>query len=242
MTKKFLVSALAVCVSIGAGISVFNLCNDTGTYTVPSREQHQTTPIPEPPLKREQHTNFGSQLSTQNKPLPKPAAATAAPVSQPHRQSGFFVEVKQGEVTLSVENQPLKKVLEVLAHESGVQINAQLIGDRPLSIQLARIPLDRALQTILEFEDSFFAFANHGQSHATVKAVWVVPTGTGGKWPPQTAGCTRDLSAIEQQLVSVYSSQRAEAIETLIDLQGPDAAQAVVRSLADQDDIARRTY
>jgi hypothetical protein len=237
MTKKFLVSAFATCVSIGAGITVFNICSDTGTYTVPPRP-YQSTAIPEPSLKREQRTDSRPKLSTQNNPLPK-AGAVTTPVSRPRRQSDLFVEVTHGEVTLHAENQSLKKVLEALAHESGVQINTQLIGDRPLSIELVRVPLDRALQAILDSEDSFFAFASRGQPHVTVKAVWVVPAGTGGQWPPQTSGCTRDLSAIEQQLASAYASQRAEAIESLIDLQGPEAAPTVVRALADQDDDVR---
>jgi HEAT repeat protein len=150
----------------------------------------------------------------------------------------LFVEVRHGQVTLRADNHSLKKVLEALAHESGVQINAQLIMDRPLSTELVRVPLDRALQAILEFEDSFFAFASRGQA-AALQAVWVVPAGTGGKWPPQTSACARELSALEQQLASAHASQRAEAIETLIDLQGPEAAQAVVQSLADQDDDVR---
>ena len=239
MTKKFLISTLATCVLIGAGLTVFGIYNDISTYSAPLLEQHQSTTTQEPSLKRKQHINPGAKLRTQNDPLPKAEALTVAPVPQSHRQNGLSVEIRHGEVTLRAENQSLKKVLEALAHESGVQINAQLIGDRPLSIQLVRVPLDRTLQTILEFEDSFFAFETRGQANATLKAVWVVPTGTGGKWPPQTSGCVRDLSEIEQQLASAHSSQRAEAIETLIDLQGLEAAQTVVRSLADQDDDVR---
>jgi len=240
MTKKFLISVLATGVAIGAGIAVFNIYTDRGTYTAPPRELHRSTVSPEPLWKQERHTRPKSQPSTHDNPLPKAGTEMVAPVPQPRRQSELFVEVTHGgEVTLSAVNQPLKKVLEALAHESGVQINAQLIGDRPLSIELVRVPLDRALQTILESEDSFFAFASRGQSNVVVKAVWVVPAGTGGQWPPQTSGCARDLFAIEQQLASAYASQRAEAIESLIDLQGPEAAQAVVRSLADQDDDVR---
>jgi hypothetical protein len=142
-------------------------------------------------------------------------------------------------VTRELPQEPTQRTDPTLAHESGVQINTQLIVDRPLSTQLVRVPLDRALQAILEFEDSFFAFASRAQADAALQAVWVVPAGTGGKWPPQTSGCARELSALEQQLASAHASQRAEAIEALIDLQGPEAAQAVVRSLADQDDDVR---
>jgi hypothetical protein len=238
MTKKILISVLATGATIGAGVTVFNLYTDRGTYTAPP-QPHQSAAIPEPLLKQERHTKPKSQPSTQDNPLPKAGAEMVAPVPQPRRRSDLFVEATHGEVTLHAENQSLKKVLEALAHESGVEINTQLIVDRPLSIELVRVPLDRALQTILESEDSFFAFASRGQSNVVVKAVWVVPAGTGGQWPPQTSGCARDVFAIEQQLASAYASQRAEAIESLIDLQGPEAAQAVVRSLADQDDDVR---
>lgn len=240
MTKKFLASAFATCVSIGAGIIVFNICSDPGTYTALS-QPHQSAATPEPSSKREPRTDSRTKLSAQNNLLPK-AGAVITSVPRPRRQSDLFVEVTHGEVTLHAENQSLKKVLEALAHESGVQINVQLIGDRPLSIELVRVPLDRALQTILSSEDSFFAFESHGQSPVALKAVWVMPIGTGGQWPPQTPGCTHELSTIEQQLASAHPSQRAEAIEALIDLQGPDAAPAVVRSLEDQnDDVRYRT-
>lgn len=239
MTKKFLIFMLATCVSIGAGIAMFGIYNDTGTYSAPPPEQQQSTAPSGPSLKQEQRTTLRSKPGAQNNPLPKADAVTVAPVPQMRHQSGLSIEVTHGEVTLHAENQSLKKVLEALAHKSGVQINAQLIGDRLLSIEIVRAPLDRALQTLLAFEDSFFAFASHNQSNVAVKAVWVVPAGTGGKWPPQTPSCARELSEIEQQLASAHSSQRAEAIETLIDLQGPDAAQAVVRSLADDDDDVR---
>jgi hypothetical protein len=239
MTNKLFISALVACVSAGVGITVFSVYNDMGTNTAPSREQRQPTTAPESSLKREQRTDRKSKLSTKNTPLPKTNTVTAAPAPRPYLQSDLSVDIRHGEVTIRAENQSLKKVLDTLAHESGIQINSQLIRDRSLSIELVRVPLDRALQTILEFEDSFFAFASHGQSHVALKAVWVVPTGAGGQWPPQTPGCTRDLSEIEQQLASLHPNQRAEAIETLIDLRGPDAAQAVVQSLEDQDDDVR---
>jgi hypothetical protein len=239
MATKSARFVLALGVSVGIGITLFNIAGDPGTYVTPSGEQRPPTPLPRSPLKQEQQAAPRSELSTRHSSSAGAETGKAAPAPQPPRRSDLFVEVRHGEVTLQAENQSLKKVLEALAHESGVQINSQLIGDRPLSITLVRVPLDRALQTILEFEDSFFAFASHGQAPVTVEAVWVVPAGTGGTWPPQTAGCLRDLASLELQLASAHSHQRAEAVETLIDLRGPEAAQTVVRSLADRDDNVR---
>jgi hypothetical protein len=213
--------------------------NDMLSHTAPPRERHQSTVTRELPLGRQRRAEPRPKNSEQSNPTPKADTALVEPSPQPRIHSGLYVEVQHSDVTLRAENQSLKKVLEALAHKSGIQINAQLIVDRPLSIQLVRVPLDRALQTILEFEDSFLAFESRGQANVALKAVWVVPAGTGGKWPPQTSACARELSEIEQQLASAHSSQRAEAIETLIDLQGPDAAQAVVQSLRDQDDDVR---
>ena len=142
-------------------------------------------------------------------------------------------------MTLRAAHQSLKKVLAALAQESGIRINAQLIADRVLSIHLMHVPLDRALQTILEFEDSFFSFESQGTATAILRAVWALPAGAGGTWPPHTSVCAREPLELEPQLTSAQPSQRAEAIETLIDLQGPDAAQAVVQALGDQDDNVR---
>jgi hypothetical protein len=127
----------------------------------------------------------------------------------------------------------------MLAQESGIQIHTQLIADRPLSIALAGVPLERALQVILTFEDSFFAFASRDQVSAALKAVWVVPAGRGGTWPPQTAAYARDLLELERQLSAAHPSQRAEALDTLIELQGPEATPTVVQSLGDHEDDVR---
>jgi hypothetical protein len=237
MTTIFARFTLALCASIGACILLFNSTNDPGTHTTPSSKQPPSTVLPQSPLK--QYTNAKSKPSMRHGSPDNPGAKKVAPAPQASRQNDFFVEITNGEVTLHAKNQSLKKVLEALARASGVQINSQLIGDRQLSIELVRVPLDRALQAILQFEDSFFAFTSHEQSQVTVKAVWVVPAGSGGTWPPQTAACLREAAALEQQLASTSPSQRADAIETLIDLQGPEAVQAVVRSLADHDDDVR---
>ena len=151
----------------------------------------------------------------------------------------LYVEVQHRLVTLRADNHSLKQVLAALAQESSVPINTHLITDRPLSLQLARVPLDRALQAILAFEDSFFAFENRGEATAALKAVWVVPTGTGGTWHPQTATGARKLSELAEQLTVAHASQRAEALETLIELQGPEATEAVVQALRDHDDTVR---
>jgi HEAT repeat protein len=190
-------------------------------------------------LKGKQSAEPRFKNNKQYSPTPKDGIAIVEPSHQPHLLDGLYVEVQQGGVTLRAENQSLKKVLEALAQKSGVRINTQLITDRVLSIQLVHVPLDRALQTILEFEDSFLAFEHRKEAPAALKAVWVLPAGAGGTWSSHTSACSRDLSELEQQLTSVQSRQRAEAIETLVDLQGPDAAPAVVQSLGDHDENVR---
>jgi HEAT repeat protein len=67
----------------------------------------------------------------------------------------------------------------------------------------------------------------------------MTPAGTGGTWPLSISAHAGDLLALEQQLTSALPNQRAEAIETLVDLQGPDAAPAVVQSLGDHDENVR---
>ena len=239
MTKKFLISVIILGVSLGVGAMLVGIRNDMISHPAPPRERHRATATSDITPAGKQNTESRAKNNPQRSPTPKDVATRVEPSHQPRPHSSLDVEVKGGDVTLRVENQSLKKVLGVLAQESGIQINAQLIADRPVSIQLIRVPFDRALQTMLEFEDSFFAFANQGTANVALKAVWVLPAGTGEAWLPQTSTCSHELSELEQQLTSAQASQRAEALETLIDLQGPNASQVVVQALGDQDDDVR---
>lgn len=239
MAKKFLISVITLCVTIGLGATLFNMWSDVISPTAPRDEQHQPTTTRNIKSPSEKIAGTGLQKSKQPIPTPKADAVIVEQSHEPRPNESLYVDIRRGEVTLRAENQSLKQVLEALAHESGIQINTRLIADRPLSVQFVRVPLDRAVQTILEFEDSFLAFENQGRANAALKAVWVLPAGTGGTWLPQTSRCPRELSELEQQLTAEQASQRAEALETLIDLQGPDALQAAVQSLGDRDDDVR---
>jgi len=239
MTKKFFISTILFCVAIGLGVTLFNMWSDIISHSAPRGEQYHPTTTRDLTLASEQIVGPELQKSKQPVPTPKADAVMGEPSHEPHPNGSLYVDTQRSEVTLRAENRSLKQVLENLAHKSGIQINTQLIADRPLSVQLVRVPLDRALQTILEFEDSFLAFENQGKANAALKAVWVLPAGTGGSWLPQTSKCSRELSELEQQLAAEHPSQRAEALEALIDLQGPDASQAVVQSLGDRDDDVR---
>lgn len=236
MTKKNSISATVLCLSIGLGATLYSLWRDENSSTAPPQNQPQAS------VRSNRSAESTQKVIPTIKQSPFPANADSTekkPSYPPRPQSSLEVDVRHGEVTLRAENQSLKKVLATVAEQSGIQINAQLIADRELSMQLVRVPLDRALRTILEFEDSFMAFENQTQANAGLKAVWVLPSGTGGTWPPRTIACTREISVLAQQLTAEQASQRAEALDALIDLQGPDAAQTVVQSLRDHDDDVR---
>jgi hypothetical protein len=239
MTKKSLLPTIFACVAMGGTTILFDLWTDREPHPTPPRAQHHATAPRDRTAQREQRTGPGLKNRTQGMSTPKAHTVIGERSHPPRPPEGFHLEARRGVVTLRADNHSLKQVLAALAQESGIQINTHLIADRPLSIALAGVPLDHALQTILEFEDSFFAFETRGQANAALKAVWVVPAGTGGTWRPQTAACARDLLDLEQQLTAAHASQRAEALDTMIDLLGPDAAPAVVQSLGDHEDDVR---
>lgn len=218
---------------------LFGLGDERRSPPAPRRVQYHS-PAPDDRTEgNAQHTRPRFTRSTQSRATAKADAGIGASSHEPRPPGSLYVEVRRGAVTLRADNHPLKQVLAALAQESGIPINTHLIADRPLSLQLNHVPLAHALQVILAFEDSFFAFENRGEATAALKAVWAVPVGTGGTWQPQTAVCMRELSELAQQLTAEQASQRAEAIEALIELQGPDAAETVVQALRDHDEAVR---
>lgn len=242
MSNKLLIILIIFFIFILIGLDnyIFSIPDDMVPSTIHPAEQNPLPPIHDIVLDKKKTNEPKLENNEHHVSTPPENNPTVQwPSYGPSTDNNPYLDVQGGYVTLHVEKKSLKRVLEDLARESGVQINAQLVVDRPLSIHLVHVPLSHALQTILEFEDSFFAFENQGKANIALKTVWLLPAGSGGTWLPKTPACSQELSKIETQLHAEQSSQRAEALEALIDLQGPDVLQAVVQSLEDQDDDVR---
>ncbi len=223
--------------TIGAAITLSGVRDDADPGTEPSGGRHEPTPIRRAashPLRKPVTNTRASRVA-----VPEPDTPIGYPSFRQTHEPDLYIEVSHGDVSVRAVNRSLKEVLEAIAQKSGMQIDAQMIADRPLTIQLDGRPVDQALRDMLVREDVFFAFQNRGSSDSALTAAWVLPAGTAETRLPNVAACPREVADLEDRLTAEASNQRAEAIEALIDLQGSDALPAVVRSLADQDDEVR---
>lgn len=225
--------------TVGVATTLLRARDDAGPRAEPSGARHEPTPIrratsQRDPLRKPLTNTRGSHIA-----IPEPDTTIGYPSFRQTHEPDLYVEVGHGDVTVRAVNRSLKEVLEVIAQKSGMQIDAQMIADRPLTIDLDGRPVDQALRDMLVREDVLFAFQNRGSTDKALTAAWVLPGGTAGTRLPNVAACPREVADLEDRLTAEASSQRAEAIEALIDLQGPDALPAVVQSLADQDDEVR---
>lgn len=232
-----------LCIMVGLGVRVMATRNGIDSDPLSSRTQPPSLVVDNglDQIVPESETNIDSRIEGGEKKAltANRTAAIDESLSTQRLDTGLYLYVQQTYVTLHAVDQSLKTVLDDLARETGIQINTELIADRRLTIRLDRLPVDRALRAILDSDDSFFAFEDQGGAPSALKAVWVLPAGMGGNWLPSAATGSQDIAALERQLTAQEASQRAEAIETWIDRQGPEAVPAVVQSLTDQDDDVR---
>src|SRR5262249_31993691 len=166
MAKKFLLPTILVGVTIGLGTTLFSLWSDEIDPPAPSQTQYHAMPPRDRTGQREQGAQSQVKSSKESRTPPQETTVIGAPSRPPRLPESLYVEARNGLVTLRAEHHSLKEVLAMLAQESGVQINTDLISDRPLSLALVGVPLERALSAILQFEDSFFAFESRSQPQA----------------------------------------------------------------------------
>lgn len=146
------------------------------------------------------------------------------------------VTVKEGRLSIRVENRSLDWILEQVSREGKVAISGDThLGRRLVSIQFQDIPLDEGLRQILREHDAFFFYGVEGKAPASLRAVWIYPKGRGRGLepvPPEAWASTRELEA---NLADPDPGVRTRAIEALVERKGDGARDAVLEALKDQD-------
>jgi hypothetical protein len=184
----------------------------------------------------EQGSNVNPTPSSRQEASPSNAPKSPGKRTEP----ASTVTVREGRLSVRVENRSLGWLLEEISREGKVAIiEGGGLGHARVSVQFQDLRLDEGLRQILKDQDAFFFYGAEGKAPASLRVVWVYPKGQGGGLqpvPPEAWASTREL---EGDLADPDPRVRARAIETLVERKGDRARNAVLDALKDQDDQVR---
>src|SRR5215813_4492660 len=163
------------------------------------------------------------------------AAPAQSGAERRQKAAPLSVSVKDGRLSLEAMDQPLGKVLEVIASRAHLALVTDDVLEQRTTIRLADLPLEDALKELLSSYDVFYFHAGRAGQRSELQALWVYARGRGQgvqPVPPESWASTKEM---ERRLADPSAEVRAKAVETLIDRQGSAAAEAVVHALTDAD-------
>lgn len=157
---------------------------------------------------------------------------------QEHTIQHSYVNVEDSLLSVYIQKRPLQWVLSEIARQSGVSINAQEIGNELISEVFQDLPLDRGLQRLLSISDTFFFYSGE-KMLSKLRAVWVYQKGKGDGIVPAPPSASASAQEYEQDLMDPNPEVRARSVETLVEREGQDAEELVLRALEDGNDHVR---
>jgi hypothetical protein len=178
-------------------------------------------------------TASGPNTGSEGKAAPSRAATS----------SGQAVSFNDGRLSVSVTNQPLAQVLNVISEKTMVAITGggNLGREQRVTIQFQGLSLEDGLRRLLANYDAFFFYgADASASGPTaLKGVWVYPKGGGSGLEPVPAEEWASTSEYRGKLSASDPTVRADAIKTVVDREGDRARPAVLEALKDSDPQVR---
>jgi hypothetical protein len=157
---------------------------------------------------------------------PKPAARKA------------IVTFKDGRLSVNAQGSSLGILLQEISRRARIAV-AGPGGDegQTVSLQFQNLPLEEGLRQVLKDCDTFFFYGKEDNSKASavLKAVWVYPGGQGRGFepiPPEQWASTKEL---EGMLADPDPKVRSQAVKGLVERNSSNAADVVLRALADPD-------
>jgi hypothetical protein len=160
-------------------------------------------------------------------------------VGDEHTIQHSFVNVEDGLLSLSIQKRPLQWVLSEISRQSGVSIiSAQELATELISEAFQDLPLDRGLQRLLSTSDTFFFYSGENML-SPLRAVWVYQKGKGDGIVPVPPSAWASTEELEQDLMDPNPEVRARSVETLVEREGQDAEELVLRALEDGNDHVR---
>jgi hypothetical protein len=122
----------------------------------------------------------------------QPASPSSGGPPPENEAAPFEGSFKDGMLTFRAQNQNLRTVLKRIGDQAGVSIYlAEGLANDQISVEFQHYRLDEALRQILSRYDVFFLYGE-GQGalgSATLRAVWVYPTGRAEERRPLPSQC-----------------------------------------------------
>lgn len=172
---------------------------------------------------------------------PKDASTPAKPTPATATEPTPSITVKDGRMTVYVENRPLEWVLEEISRKASLAIvRGGSVGSERVSARFRDLPLDEGLRQILSEHDAFFFYGVWKKSTAALRVVWVYPKGRGqglAPVPPEEWASTEELQ--REVRTNPDPAARAQAVEALVERKRDGARDVVLGALQDSDDEVR---
>jgi hypothetical protein len=125
-------------------------------------------------------------------------------------------------------------------------MNAGNASNQPVSLELQGLPLEQGLREILKDYDTVFSYGaeENGEGEgkepqALLKAVWIYPKGQGGQRTPVPPEPEASTNEQQERLTSPKATERAHAVELLVEQEGEEALDKVIEALKDRDTKVR---
>jgi HEAT repeat protein len=170
----------------------------------------------------------------------------AAEASRSATNSGrAVVDFKDERLSVSVTNQPLTQVLNVISQKAMVAITAggDLGREERVTIKFQGLSLEDGLRRVLANYDAFFFYGGDARAsgQTALKGVWVYPKGRGNGLEPVAAEEWASTREYRGKLSASDPMVRADAIKTVVEREGDRARPAVLKALKDSDPQVRST-
>ena len=141
------------------------------------------------------------------------AAATSATSGASTIPTSSGVTVRQGRVSLHVQNTALHTVLRDFAAQTGVTVTDRANTHTALlTLDLDNVPVEEAIKRILAAFDVFCFYRGTAKATSELHAVWIYPQGHEAQMPPGE----EDNSTIVEALYHADPAERARGYEALL--------------------------
>jgi hypothetical protein len=152
----------------------------------------------------------------------------------PAQDSRMSITVQKGRLTGSIQNYPMRSVLEELGSRTEVTLISAAdmdIGEDRVSAELEDVPLDEGLRRLLKDYDAFFYYGVVGNAPSSLRAVWIYPKGAASALrpvPPEAWASTKELEA---SLADWNPEIRERAYEALMSRSDSRSWELVLQAL-----------
>lgn len=173
-----------------------------------------------------------------------PAGPTETSPAKKAPADQALVSVRDGRLTLRVQNRPLHWVLQEISRRARVAIVGRgTVGGHMITAEFKDLLLEEGLRLLLKDRTDYFLFYGadpKGDKPTALQAVWVYPRGRGRGLEPAPLEESANVKELKERLRDQDPTVRTRAIGALVEREGARAQQETLEALKDPDPGVRR--